>query len=476
MLGVDDNTGAGGANVWTHGLLKALRRPAAATRETAVRAAAPAGRHAGVDPPHAAGRRAGRHAGRGPRRAARRAARDDPRATCWRATSTCWTPPARCWPGGRCAGSRLTPSLAARHADPAAHDRRDRPGRRLRRRPAAGEQRRGRRCHDADLRRGGRRDDGAGAGLRLRRSWWRPGPSRSDGGRAILRSVVGPGSGTASLAGTETPSTGLTAAGVAERVAAGRTNATSPRTSRTRRRDHPGQRLHPLQRHPRRAARRRPDVGPLAGRAVRPRPRRQRRDRHRAGAAGQAHPRPARGAQRPTAPGSCATAPSAEVAVEDVVLDDLLVLRTGDQVPGRRRRPRGDGLEVDESLLTGESDPVDKAAGDEVLSGSIVVAGRGPVPGDGRGRSRRLRAAGWPPRRAGSRSTRSELDGRHQPLLRYITLGAGRRRPARCSWSQLRADDDHDWRDAVPARSPAWSAWCPRAWCCSRASRSWSPR
>ena len=31
VLGVDDNTGAGGANVWTHGLLKALRRPAAAT-------------------------------------------------------------------------------------------------------------------------------------------------------------------------------------------------------------------------------------------------------------------------------------------------------------------------------------------------------------------------------------------------------------------------------------------------------------
>ena len=36
-------------------------------------------------------------------------------------------------------------------------------------------------------------------------------------------------------------------------------------------------------------------------------------------------------------------------------------------------------LEVDESLLTGEADPVRKADGDEALSGSFVVAGRGSI-------------------------------------------------------------------------------------------------
>lgn len=65
------------------------------------------------------------------------------------------------------------------------------------------------------------------------------------------------------------------------------------------------------------------------------------------------------------------------IAVTDVVADDLLVLRAGDQVTADGTVLHGIRLEVDESLLTGESDPVDKQAGDEVLSGSIVVAGEG---------------------------------------------------------------------------------------------------
>ena len=67
----------------------------------------------------------------------------------------------------------------------------------------------------------------------------------------------------------------------------------------------------------------------------------------------------------------------AEIAVGDVVLDDVLRLQTGDQVLADGAVLESDGLEIDESLLTGEADAVDKSTGDQVLSGSIVVAGSG---------------------------------------------------------------------------------------------------
>lgn len=66
-----------------------------------------------------------------------------------------------------------------------------------------------------------------------------------------------------------------------------------------------------------------------------------------------------------------------EIAPAGVVLDDILVLRAGDQVAADARVLEGQGLQLDESLLTGESDAVDKRAGDELRSGSLVVAGSG---------------------------------------------------------------------------------------------------
>ncbi len=66
-----------------------------------------------------------------------------------------------------------------------------------------------------------------------------------------------------------------------------------------------------------------------------------------------------------------------EVATEAVVLDDLLELRAGDQISCDGVVRAASGLEVDESLLTGESDPINKAEGDEILSGSFVAAGSG---------------------------------------------------------------------------------------------------
>lgn len=64
-----------------------------------------------------------------------------------------------------------------------------------------------------------------------------------------------------------------------------------------------------------------------------------------------------------------------EVDIADVVLDDLLILRAGEQVAADAHILVSTEFEADESLLTGESDPVLKSVGAELLSGSTVLAG-----------------------------------------------------------------------------------------------------
>ncbi len=66
-----------------------------------------------------------------------------------------------------------------------------------------------------------------------------------------------------------------------------------------------------------------------------------------------------------------------EVAISEIVLDDIVALRPGRQIVADATVVVTSDLEVDESLLTGESDPVAKQPGDTVLSGSFVVAGSG---------------------------------------------------------------------------------------------------
>ena len=59
----------------------------------------------------------------------------------------------------------------------------------------------------------------------------------------------------------------------------------------------------------------------------------------------------------------------------EVVLGDLLVARRGDQVILDGTLVGEGRVELDESLLTGESDPVQKQAGDPILSGSAIISG-----------------------------------------------------------------------------------------------------
>ncbi len=66
-----------------------------------------------------------------------------------------------------------------------------------------------------------------------------------------------------------------------------------------------------------------------------------------------------------------------EVPLAALVLDDIVVLHIGDQIPADATILSQQGLELDESLLTGEVGPVYRHVGDEVLSGSSVVAGHG---------------------------------------------------------------------------------------------------
>lgn len=66
-----------------------------------------------------------------------------------------------------------------------------------------------------------------------------------------------------------------------------------------------------------------------------------------------------------------------DIPTAEIVLDDILELAPGDQVVVDGVLLAAVGLEIDESLLTGESEAVPKRPGEEVLSGSLVVAGTG---------------------------------------------------------------------------------------------------
>ncbi|MFE3940495.1 HAD-IC family P-type ATPase [Streptomyces sp. NPDC059118] len=68
---------------------------------------------------------------------------------------------------------------------------------------------------------------------------------------------------------------------------------------------------------------------------------------------------------------------SAEISTSEIVLGDLVELGPGDKAVVDGTVAEADSLEIDESLLTGEADPVLKHPGDPVMSGSFVVAGGG---------------------------------------------------------------------------------------------------
>ena len=77
-----------------------------------------------------------------------------------------------------------------------------------------------------------------------------------------------------------------------------------------------------------------------------------------------------------SAPHACILRGGKEInaPVEELVLDDIMTLRLGNQICADAVVVSGE-VEVDESLLTGEADPVLKSVGESLMSGSFVVSG-----------------------------------------------------------------------------------------------------
>src|SRR5215467_9390480 len=110
---------------------------------------------------------------------------------------------------------------------------------------------------------------------------------------------------------------------------------------------------------------------------------------------------------------------SHDIAVDELVADDLVDLRAGDQLVADGMVRESASLQADESLLTGESEPVDKQAGDRLLSGSFVVAGSGDYQATGVGAEAYARKLAAQARRF--TVVRSELVAGINQILRYVT-------------------------------------------------------
>ncbi|MEU3300390.1 HAD-IC family P-type ATPase [Streptomyces sp. NPDC006678] len=110
---------------------------------------------------------------------------------------------------------------------------------------------------------------------------------------------------------------------------------------------------------------------------------------------------------------------SGEVSTSEIVLGDLIELGPGDKVVVDGEVAEADSLEVDESLLTGEADPVVKKRGDRMMSGSFVVAGGGAFTATKVGRE--AYAAQLAEEASRFTLVHSELRSGISTILKYVT-------------------------------------------------------
>ncbi|MEW2136953.1 HAD-IC family P-type ATPase [Streptomyces sp. NPDC005409] len=110
---------------------------------------------------------------------------------------------------------------------------------------------------------------------------------------------------------------------------------------------------------------------------------------------------------------------TAEISTSEIVLGDVIELGPGDKVVVDGTLGEAEGLEIDESLLTGEADPVLKKPGDLVMSGSFVVAGGGAFTATKVGRA--AYAAQLAEEASRFTLVHSELRSGISTILKYVT-------------------------------------------------------
>lgn len=66
-----------------------------------------------------------------------------------------------------------------------------------------------------------------------------------------------------------------------------------------------------------------------------------------------------------------------DIPIQEIVMDDVMLVESGNQIGADSVVLSGEGIEVNESMITGESRPVKKFEGDSLMSGSYLVAGSG---------------------------------------------------------------------------------------------------
>ncbi|MGW4286070.1 HAD-IC family P-type ATPase [Streptomyces sp. NPDC004673] len=108
-----------------------------------------------------------------------------------------------------------------------------------------------------------------------------------------------------------------------------------------------------------------------------------------------------------------------QVPTSGIVLGDLVEIGPGDKIVVDGVCAEADGLEVDESLLTGEADPVVKHPGEQVMSGSFVVAGGGAFQATKVGRE--AYAAQLAEEASRFTLVHSELRSGISTILKYVT-------------------------------------------------------